>query len=610
MDSQGNPAGAGSPRRFGMRTEHGIALLLFAATLALFWPACGFDFMGLDDVEYAAQNPMVIDGLRWEGVRQAFTTVREQWWLPLLWISYMADVSMFGPGPHGHHFANVLLHAANAALLFWVLFRLTGSRWRSAFAAALFAWHPTRVEAVAWIAARKDVLSGFFFMLGLWAYARHAEKPSGRRLAWTCGWLLAGLMSKSVLVAVPFLLLVLDFWPLRRARLEWRPAAWAAWKPLLWEKLPLFGLAAAFMAVNVATHHSGWEGTGHVAGTDRLGMIAPNVVAYLRLIACPLHLSILYPERDVVSWPWSLAATAVLALATVALFLRRERQPYLLAGWLWFLLGLAPVVRGVRLGLAQYADRWTYLPLIGVGIALAWLAAEVVRGRARKALPAIAGLVLAACAAKTHAQLPWWRDTLTMFARAAWLTPVHPLVQSTYGQALYQAGRFGEGEAHLRAALELDPDKAEYLSNWGRALLRLGRAEEALAAQDRALARQPEVGRFHGNRGNALLALGRRDEAQAAFAEAVRLQPNLAEAQSRLGDLLFRSNRAAEALPHYEAAAHLRPDMALNWFNLGLAQAQLGRSAEALANVERALRIDPDLPGAQAAAARLRLLAF
>jgi tetratricopeptide (TPR) repeat protein len=187
----------------------------------------------------------------------------------------------------------------------------------------------------------------------------------------------------------------------------------------------------------------------------------------------------------------------------------------LLAGWLWFLLGLAPVVRGVRLGLAQYADRWTYLPLIGAGIALAWLAAEVVRGRARKALPAVAGLVLAACAAKTHAQLPWWRDTLTMFARAAWLTPVHPLVQSTYGQALYQAGRFGEGEAHLRAALELDPDKAEYLSNWGRALLRLGRAEEALAAQDRAIARQPEVGRFHGNRGNALLAWCR-DEAKPA----------------------------------------------------------------------------------------------
>jgi hypothetical protein len=301
VDSQGNQAGAGFLRRCGLRTEHGIALLLFAATLALFWPACGFDFMGLDDVEYAAQNPMVSDGLRWEGVRQAFTTVREQWWLPLLWISYMADVSMFGPGPHGHHFANVLLHAANAALLFWVLFRLTGSRWRSAFAAALFAWHPTRVEAVAWIAARKDVLSGFFFMLGLWAYARHAEKPSGRRwLGRSVGCWRPDVQERPGRRAVPAA--GAGFLAAAAGAAGMAPGGLGGVEAAAFGETPAVRPGGGVHGRERRHAPFGVGGHGHVAGIDRLGMIAPNVVAYLRLIACPLHLSILYPERDVVSW--------------------------------------------------------------------------------------------------------------------------------------------------------------------------------------------------------------------------------------------------------------------------------------------------------------------
>ena len=597
---------------FRFRTETWIAVLLFAVTLSLFWPARGFDYVNLDDYHYVADNPAVAGGVRWPAVREAFTTVREQWWLPLLWISYMADVDAFGPGPHGHHLVNVLLHAANAALLFWVLFRMTGSRWRSFFVAALFAWHPTRVEAVAWIAARKDTLSGLFFMLALLAYVRHAERPSARRMGLVFLLLLAGLMSKSVLVAVPFLLLALDAWPLRRAKTLWGADAWREWKPLLREKAPLLALAVAFVAINVRTHVSGIGADGLVSPATRLGLIAPNVFAYLGKIAAPIRLNVVYPEHDVVFWPLSVAAALALLAALAAAIRLRETRPYLLTGGLWFLLMLAPVVRGVRLGLAQYADRWSYLPLIGAGLALAWAGADLQERRRRLKTPVLAagGLVLLACLARTPAQLGWWRNSLLLFQRAAFLAPESHTARNSLGQALCEAGQTAAGAEHLRAALGMQPDNPEYHSNLGVAMLGLGRAEEALALHDEAIRLKPAAPFPYNNRGNALAALGRSREAEAAYLEALRLQPEYAEAHFNLGNLLFQSNRAPEALAHYRAAARLRPEKALNWCNLGVAYAQLGRYAEAAPCVERALRIDPDLPAARTAAMRLKAMGY
>ncbi|MGD9611471.1 MAG: tetratricopeptide repeat protein [Kiritimatiellia bacterium] len=596
---------------FAIRAEVVMAIFLFVVTLSLFGAARGFGFIHLDDYPYVADNPMVAGGLRWEAVKQAFTTVHEQWWLPLLWISYMADVDLFGPGSPGHHFVNVLLHAANAALLFWALFRMTGSRWRSAFVAALFAWHPTRVEAVAWIAARKDVLSGLFFMLALLAYVRHARKPSALRMAPVFLLLLAGLMSKAVLVAVPCVLLALDAWPLRRAKTVGGASAWREWRPLLLEKIPLLLLAAVFMAINVHTHTSGMGGDKLVPLATRLGLIAPNVWAYLGKIAAPVRLNILYPECDVVSWPGSIAAALVLAGALALAYRQRAVRPYLLTGGLWFLLLLAPVVRGVRLGLAQYADRWTYLPLIGLGLALVWSAAEWAGAApVRRRMVFAAGLaILTACLWRTPAQLGWWRDSLTLFARAAFLAPGHPVVHANYGLELLDAGRPLEGEAHLRKAVRLDPGNAVNQSNWGLALLELGRAEEALGAQDRAVALAPGVASHRLNRGIALDRLGRRDEALAEFEEALRLRPDYADAHLSCGNLLLVGGHADEALVHFEAAARARPDRPMYWFNLGLAHAQLGHYAQALACVDRTLRLDPDFPKARWNRMRLQLLA-
>ena len=596
---------------FSVRAEVWLVWLLAGLTLALFWPAKGFGYISLDDYLYVAENPMVSEGLTGEGVRQAFTAVREQWWLPLLWISYMADIAVFGAGPGGHHLVNILLHAANAALLFWALFRMTGSRWRSFFVAALFAWHPTRMEAVAWIAARKDVLSGLFFMLALLAYVRHAEKPSAGRMAAVFLLMLAGLMSKAILIALPPLLLLLDGWPLKRARWPQGAEAWKTWRPLFAEKAPLIALAAVFMGINLFTHTTGrGEGTP-VSLASRFGMIAPNYVGYLEKVAAPVRLSILYPENDVVAWPFSLAALAALAAATWVLWGQREKRPYGTVGWLWFLITLLPVIRGVRMGLAQSADRFTYLPLIGLGIALAWTAGEWSgRPRARRWIAAACGLALVLSLVQTHAQLPWWRNSATIFRRAVDLDPGSHFAQNSLGLALVEAGRVEEGAGHIRQAVRLKPEKAGYVANLGSVLLKLGRAEEALARQDEAIGMKSGMADYHSNRGQALVALGRKDEARAACEEALRLEPAHPEAHYHLGVLLYGAGRAGEALPHFQAAVAGRSGTAPMWFNLGMAYAQLGRYAEAESCVHKALALEPEMPGAAAALARLRLMRF
>ena len=595
---------------FARRKEIGLAVLLFAATLALFWPARNFDYVKLDDYPYAAENPVVLGGLRGEAVRQAFTTVHEQWWLPLLWISYMADVSLFGPGPYGHHLVNLLLHAANAALLFWALFRMTGSRWRSAFVAALFAWHPTRVEAVAWIAARKDVLSGLFFMLALLAYVRHAERPSARRMGWVSAWMLLGLMSKAILIALPPILLLLDGWPLRRIKVREGAEAWKEWKPLLREKALPIALAAVFMGLNLWTHASGRAGTGHVSAAARLGLIPPNVMDYLGLAALPIRLSVLYPESDVVSWPLSLAALAVLGLATWVALRQWDHRPYWTTGWLWFLVALLPVVRGVRLGLAQYADRWLYLPLIGLGIAGAWTLAEWAAGRGwrRQAVVAAGVLALAACAVRTHAQLPWWRNSLVLLARAVRFAPGAALVKANLGLALLEAGQIEPGADLIGQAVRLQPQHSEYRSQLGVALQRLGKAQAALDKQDEAIRLDPDKADFHNNRGNALLALGREDEAVAAYQEALRLDPGHADANYNLGGRLARAGRWEEARACYETSARAAPARAWTWYRLGLVCEKLGRFGEARSCVERALQTDPRLPDAGLVLMRLNLV--
>lgn len=443
-------------------------LLLDALVFLAFGGALACGFVRFDDHGYVYENPQVVAGLTAGGIRWAFTTVWQQWWLPFLWISYMADTECYGTGPWGYHLTNLLLHAANACLFFWVWFRLTGARGRSLAAAALWAVHPLRVESVAWVTERKDVLSGLFFFLALLAYAGYARRPGGRRLALVFAAMLSGLLSKATVVVLPALLLLLDYWPLRRAPVPWAPGAWKTWVRLVREKIPLFALSAAFAVLNLHTHVGG---SGTLPWPQRVALMATNVWVYLRLTFWPARLAFFYPENDDVAVGPALAALAGLAALVAGLVWLGRRKPYLPVGGLWFLVALLPVLRGIRLGLAAYADRFTYLPSIGLAVALVWAAAEAWerRGAARgfaRHLPAalVAGLV-AGLAWLSREQTRTWRDSETLFRRALAVTEKNVAAHSNLAVYLQEQGRRTEAREQLEAVLAIKPDHADSLNN-------------------------------------------------------------------------------------------------------------------------------------------------
>jgi tetratricopeptide (TPR) repeat protein len=528
-----------------------LVLPLAVLALALFWPATGFDFVKLDDDQYICLNPHVLTGLSPANVRWAFTTVHEQWWLPLLWISYMVDTELFGTGPFGYHLTNVLLHAVNAALLFWVLCRLTGSRWRSFFVAAFFALHPLRVESVAWIAERKDGLSGLFFLLALLAYVRQVERPGGTRRATLCGWMLLGLLSKAILVVLPFLLLLLDYWPRRRAGDPWIRGAWTKWRPLLLEKLPLFLLSAVFIFINWHTHVAASGAQESVSLWHRAALIAPNYWSYLGKIAWPAQLALIYPPHDAVTMPGAVAGAAGLLAVTVLLIRWRSQAPWAVTGWLWFLLALFPVIRGVRLDpTVAMADRFTYLPSIGLGLALVWSLAALVEKRPSWKIPAVAlGVaLLLACAARTALRLPAWKDSLTMFSELVEFAPDNFTANSAYGFALLEKGHAEESLVYFARAAELKPKETQAPADYADALLRLGRTEEAVAWLQTALAeRNPACPALNSLLAFAYLDADRAERAVAPLRKALESQPGHLGWRIELIRALFEAGQAGAA---------------------------------------------------------------
>ena len=447
--------------------------------LALFAPSICFDFINYDDNVFVFANPNVTGGLTLENIRWAFTTVHQQWWLPILWISYMLDSEILGTSAWGYHLVNVLLHAANAGLLGWIFFRLTGAKWRAIVLAAIFAAHPLRVEVVAWVTARKDVLSGLFFMLGLLAHLRYVERPSLPRAGLVAAALLLGLMSKGILVIFPFLLLVLDFWPLRRVEPVFTRATARHAFGLVIEKTGLFVIAGLFIAINLHTHISGTGAGLHIPLLHRLSLAPGNVWDYLRLLAWPAHLSVFYPEQDVVHPDALAAALAGLAAITFAALFQARRRPWLLAGWLWFLLALIPILRGMRLGYAAYADRFTYLPSIGLSFALVWTLEEWRTGRF-----ALAAIFMA-CTLQTAHILPDWRDSIHLFTRSLRATPDNPVLLNNLSSEYIVVNRAPEAVPLLEHAVTLDGD---YLPAWVNRALALEKS--GLAAESRAVAWQ------------------------------------------------------------------------------------------------------------------------
>ena len=567
------------------------ALAALAAVPYLPWGGLGA-FVNLDDNEYVFENPSVRGGLTLAGVRWAFTSFHSSNWHPVTWLSHMLDVSLFGLDPWWHHATSVAIHALATALLFLALRRMTGALWRSALVAALFAVHPLHVESVAWVAERKDVLSGLFFALVLVAYERRVRRGGAARLGAVAAAAAAGLMAKPMLVTVPFVLLLLDVWPFGRAPWGPRSAAGgrpgASWSRLLVEKLPLFGLSAASCAVTFAA-----QGRAQAVAdmtTLTLGVRVSNalvsVAEYLRQAAWPAALAVYYPHPLEVAPPWRLAGGLLLLTGVSAAVLAlARRRPCAAVGWLWFLGMLVPVIGIVQVGLQARADRYTYLPLVGVFIAAAWcLPGRAGAGRLRGALPgAGAAVLVGALTAASIVQAGFWRDEETLYRRALAVTSGNWLIGANLGSALIAKGRYAEAVDPLREALRLQPDYAKAHNSLGVALAGLGRLAESEASYRRALALIPGYAKAHYNLANALARQGRADEAIAEYERALAIAPDSSEAHFNLANLLAGEGRAAESIRHYREALRLDPE-----------------AHDAMNNLAWALAADPAVGAAQA----------
>jgi len=595
-----------------------LGVLLFLAVAGVFLPALWHDFITYDDPAYVTANARVQGGLTWENVKWAFASGEASNWHPLTWLSHMLDCDLFGLQPWGHHLTNVLLHAGNSLLLFVVLYRATRARWRSLLVAALFGLHPLHVESVAWIAERKDVLSTLFWMLTLWAYVVWAERREARRpRAWvfyelTFLALAAGLMAKPMLVTLPCVLLLLDFWPLAR----WNGVSVSRLCYLVVEKLPFFALSVASSAITYLVQQRGGA-VKTMEDFSWLGRAANALLAYCQYLGkCfwPTRLAVLYPNfgEQPPAGQVALAGAFLLMVTLVAVAWHRPR-PGLAVGWFWFLGTLVPVIGFVQVGGATMADRYSYVPLIGIFLLVVWTVADLtVRLPQRRAvLGATAGTVVLTCSVLTCRQLSLWQDSVTLFRHAVAVTEnnwmAHANLSIAYGKSARTADAAKEEFQQMVAIIA---GFAERHNRRGVALMRTpGRLPEALAAFEKALRVKGDYAEAHRNRGQVLAQMpDRLPDAIAAFQSALRFQPDFPEAQFDLGNALARlPERRNEAIAALRLAVWGRPEWAEAHCALADAMAPDPiRRTSAIAEYETALRLQPDLERARAGLAQLR----
>lgn len=581
--------GQSAPALASLRYGQGalwISFTLVALNVLVYAPISRHDFVSFDDPQYVTENFRVKAGLTWSGVRWALTTGEAGNWHPLTWISHMADVQMFGLHAGLHHVTSLILHIVNSLLVFGVLWRMTGAMGRSAFVGALFAIHPVHVESVAWISERKDVLSTFFGLLALWAYADYARDGKAIRYALVFICLALGLMAKAMLVTLPCVLLLLDYWPLRR------PLG----RRLLLEKLPLFALvAASSVATFLAQRQSG--AVSALAALPLASRVANAAVAYIRYIekmVWPTELTVLYPySRDLGSRA-GIAVVLLIAITVAAVAMRRHR--YVLVGWLWYLGMLVPVIGLVQVGIQSMADRYTYLPFVGLFIIIAWGIPDLFRAlpNRRVAIPAAAALVIAACAITARAQVRYWRNSLMLWEHADRVTPGDAHVETALGSLLAEKGKVAEAKALYTDALRREPQFAEAHNKLGVILADQGRPADAIPHYEAALRFKPSLAEARYNLGNALAAEGKFDEAIAQYHSALRLRPDDPATHNGLGSALDDSGRLDEAIAEYQQALRLNPQFADAHNNLGTARAKQGKTDEAILEFLEALKLNPN----------------
>jgi protein O-mannosyl-transferase len=520
-------------------------LLLVAMVLLLYWPVAGYDFIDMDDNLYLLENPGIQKGISREGISWAMTTLYTTNWHPLTWLSLMADYELHGLNAAGYHVHNLLLHILNAVLLFLVLRRMTRETWKCLTVAVLFAVHPLNIESVAWIAERKNLLSTLFWILTLFAYVRYTERPGWMRYTPALLLFALGLTAKPMLVTLPFVLLLLDYWPLRRFSPAGRwndesgPAhgRFVLW-PLLKEKIPFFLLSLCSGLITLYAAKTGGT-VKSMAAFPLAGRIENALVAfvsYLDKTFRPVDLVIFYPYPTTGHPLWqSAAALLLLTAVTVFVALKRKKHPYLITGWFWYLITLLPVIGIIQVGLQSMANRYAYIPLIGIFVLAAWGMPDLLKaGAGRRVLPLAAALLILIFSFSTWSQLPHWQNSEAAFRYALQATENNFIAHNGMGRIWQIRGDITKARLHYQEALRIQPGYAEVHSNLAVILFNEGRIAEA----------------------------------EKGFREALRYKPNLVEAHNNLGMALVRQNKFQEAAAHFTRALELKPGYALARGNL------------------------------------------
>jgi tetratricopeptide (TPR) repeat protein len=571
------------------------------AVALVFGQAVGHGFVNYDDHFYVYANPALTRGLTAEGITWAFTTVADNFWHPLTWLSYLLDFQLYGFLPWGYHLTNVLLHAANAVLLFLVRRRMTGRLGPSALVAALFAIHPLRVESVAWVAERKDVLSGLFFMLTLGAYVGYVRhRFSLVRYVAVLVLFTLGLMAKPVLVTMPFLLLLLDYWPLGRMGMAAgeQPTAQGGFSMLprlVVEKIPFLLLAAAFCVVTPLAEGEAVTTLDVVPMSWRIANVPVAYVAYLAKLFCPVGLAMPYLHMGSVPAWKVVGAVLLLLIVSAATLAGWRRFPYLLVGWLWYLGTLVPMLGLVQVGEHTMADRYSYVTQIGLYLALAWGAAQVVAWwpRRRWAWGVASASMLAVLMGCAWRQVSFWHDSQTLWNHALCCASDNFVAHNNLGTALADQGRLPEAIAHYEEAVKIQPGYAEAFNNLGVAFGAQGRLDEAIERFQKSLGLKPDNAEAHNNLGYALAARGRLAEATGEYQKALKIKPDLASAHRNLGNALAALGRFDEAVGHYQEALEAYPEDFQTHYNFGRVLTARGRLSDALSHFRKAAEIEP-----------------
>ena len=568
-----------------------IYLALTFTTLAVFWQVSNFDFVNYDDPDYVSQNEHVKAGLTRDGLIWAFTTGHASNWHPLTWLSHMLDCQLFGTNPGRHHLTSLLLHVVNALLLFSILRQMTGALWQSAFVAAAFALHPLHVESVAWISERKDVLSTLFWMLTMTAYLRYVRRLS-------VGWYLLallifafGLMAKPMLVTLPFVLLLLDYWPLGRFQRQ-------IFYRLVLEKVPFLVLSAASSVVTFVVQRS----YGAVARSDLLPLntrMANAFISYLAYIGktiWPSNLAVFYPHQGdkLAMWEGIVAGLLLVGISIFVIKLARTRR-YLLVGWFWYIGTLVPVIGLVQVGEQAMSDHYTYVPMTGIFIAVAWGAAELsgqwyYRKIALRVLAVITLIAMSLCA---RTQVGHWRNDFALFEHAVEVTKDNYKMYNTLGSAFLSQGNLDEAIRQYRKAMQVNPRYAESYNNLGYLFQSQGKLDEAISQYRQALQIRPNSVETHYNLANALQSLGRLDEAISHYNQVLQVKPDDTDTHHNIAVAFQTQGRLNEAISHYQQVLRIEPDDAETHNSLGYALQLQGDLNEAVSHYRQALRINP-----------------